>query len=182
MSVLLHSSKSVPRLLVVVLPSIFSTSMSPDAAFALEIAAVVTVAVLIVAIVAAASGACDGGAGRAAVHNVERVLGAATLMTYEQAQAAGKRSQPPRPSTEGKEEAQCCAICLSEYAKGDELVRVVPACGHFFHARCNVDKWLRARRTCPLCRGGLWPLPSPPRPECSPMPPRSGGATVGSPL
>ncbi|XP_062211938.1 probable E3 ubiquitin-protein ligase ATL45 [Phragmites australis] len=167
--------------------------MSPDAAFALEIAAVVTVTVLIVAIVVAASGACDAttaGAGRAAVHDVERALSAATLMTYEEAAAAGKGSRkvslPTQPSTEGKEGGeeepqQCCAICLSEYAKGDELVRVVPACGHFFHAECDVDRWLRARRTCPICRGQLWPLPGPPRPECPPMPPRGGGATAGSP-
>ncbi|XP_051191080.1 uncharacterized protein [Lolium perenne] len=39
----------------------------------------------------------------------------------------------------------------------DELVRVVPACGHFFHAACDADRWIRTRRTCPLCRGALWP-------------------------
>ncbi|TVU45900.1 hypothetical protein EJB05_05414, partial [Eragrostis curvula] len=141
--------------------------MSPDTAFALEIAGVVTIAVLIVAIVAAASsaaGACAE-AGRAAVHDIELALGAATLMTYSQAAAAMKKN--------GKDE-DSCAICLSEYAKGDELVRVVPACGHFFHAGCGVDGWLRARGTCPLCRGGLLALPRPPRPECRPMPPRAG--------
>jgi hypothetical protein len=115
--------------------------MGPDdTAFALEVA----VAVLIVAIVTAASGAC------AAVHDSERALGTATLMTY--AQAAMKS---------GKAEERC-AICLSEYAAAggdDDLVRVVPACGHFFHAGCDVDRWLRTRRTCPICRGGLWPLP-----------------------
>jgi hypothetical protein len=78
------------------------------------------------------------------------------------------------PAPEGK--ADRCAICLSEYAEGDELVRVVPACGHFFHAECGVDGWLRARRTCPLCRGGLWPLP-----QCPPMPPQDGGDAVAVP-
>ncbi|KAL6637516.1 hypothetical protein ACP70R_025088 [Stipagrostis hirtigluma subsp. patula] len=163
-----------------------AASMSPDAAFALEIAAVVAVALLIVAIVAAASGACDAAAAAgAAVHDVERALGAATLMTYEQA-AAGKHgemkeSRPPSAAEEAEAAAvaaQRCAICLSEYARGNELVRVVPACGHFFHAGCDVDRWLRARRTCPLCRGGLWPLPMPPRSECPPMPPRADGAVV----
>ncbi|TVU45910.1 hypothetical protein EJB05_05419, partial [Eragrostis curvula] len=32
---------------------------------------------------------------------------------------------------------------------------IVPACGNFFHVGCDVDRWLRARRTCPLCRGWL---------------------------
>ncbi|KAL6893567.1 hypothetical protein ACP4OV_007665 [Aristida adscensionis] len=160
--------------------------MSPGAAFALQIAAVVAVALLIVAIVAAASGACDAAGAGAAVHDVERALGAATLMTYDQAAAAagkaGKNeSVPPPPSSTTTTERQCCAICLSEYAQGEELVRVVPACGHFFHAACDVDRWLRARRTCPLCRGGLWPLPRPPRPECPPvMQPRAAGARLGS--
>jgi predicted RNA-binding Zn-ribbon protein involved in translation (DUF1610 family) len=110
--------------------------MDPDVAFHLEIAAVVAVALLIVAI--------------------ESALGDMTLMTYEQA----------------KDEERC-SMCQSEYGQDGELVRVVPACGHFFHARCDVDRWLRKSRTCPLCRGGLWPQPLPglPQPECPPMPP-----------
>ncbi|OEL36221.1 hypothetical protein BAE44_0002766 [Dichanthelium oligosanthes] len=76
-------------------------------------------------------------------------------MTYERAAAGVPGAR--RPSPEWK--ADRCAICLSEYAVGDELVRVVPACGHFFHAEYGVDGWLRARRTCPLCRAGCgrWP-------------------------
>ncbi|TVU45904.1 hypothetical protein EJB05_05413, partial [Eragrostis curvula] len=150
--------------------------MSLDTACALEIAAVVAVALVIVVVVAASSGA--RGRSRAPVHDVELALGADTLMTYEQVAAVKKNGNAPRPAVEGKEEEDCCVICLSEYAEGDELVRVVPACGHFFHAECGVDRWLRARRTCPICRGGLLPLPRPPRPECPPMPPR---ARVGSP-
>ncbi|RLN15746.1 RING-H2 finger protein ATL3L [Panicum miliaceum] len=123
--------------------------MSAGAVLALQIAAVALVAALIVAVIVAAAWV------GAAVHDgdVERALGAATVMTYER--AAARMAGAPAP--EGK--ADRCAICLSEYAGGDELVRVVPACGHFFHAECGVDGWLRARRTCPLCRGGLWPLP-----------------------
>jgi len=134
--------------------------MSLDAATAAEVAAVVALAVLIAAIVAASAGAC--GAGRAAaVHDVELALGADTLVTYERARV------PRQPSAEEKER---CAFCLSEYAGGGELVRVVPACGHFFHAGCGVDGWLRTHGTCPLCRGGVRPLPSLPRPECPPLP------------
>ena len=151
--------------------------MTPDAAFALEIAVVAGLVVLIVAIVVASSGACRdpaAGSGRAAaVHDVELALGADTLVTYERARV------PRQPSAEEKER---CAFCLSEYAGGGELVRVVPACGHFFHAGCGVDGWLRTRGTCPLCRGGVRPLPSLPRPECPPLPARArrGGHRASS--
>jgi hypothetical protein len=166
--------------------------MTPDAAFVLEMAAVVCLVVLIVAIVAAAAGACEPvttAARAAAVHDVEQALGPATLMTYDQARtkAAGnsKKGSAPAPSTAAaaaaEEEAPWCAICLSEYAKGDELVRVLPACGHFFHADCRIDWWLRQRGTCPICRGGLrpLPLPLPTSPGCPPMPPRVAGAAIG---
>ena len=148
--------------------------MDPELVLHLEIAAVVLMAVIIVAVaVIASGGACDdaaGATGSAAVHDadVEAALGDETLMTYEQAVATKKEKE------EGEEER--CAICLSEYGEGEagELVRVVPACGHFYHASCDVDRWLRKRRTCPLCRGGLGPPPLPglPRSECPPMPPR----------
>ncbi|CAN6287399.1 unnamed protein product [Urochloa humidicola] len=150
--------------------------MSLDAATAAEVAAVVTLAVLIVAI-AASAGACRAAAA-AAVHDVELALGADTLMTYGQARAASR--QPSEAAEEEKEPRELCALCLSEYdaAGGGELVRVLPACGHFFHAECGVDGWLRKRGTCPLCRGGVRALPRPPRPECPPLPARARRATA----
>ena len=166
--------------------------MTPDAAFALEIGVVVSLAVLIVAIiVVASSGVCEpaAGAGRAAVHDIERALGdAATLVTYEQARAAWKSGGGSASADDDEEEEEApprCALCLSEFGSGKagdggELVRVVSACGHFFHAEC-IDGWLRKGRTCPCCRGEAWPLPRQPRPECPPMPPRPGRATVGPP-
>jgi Zn finger protein HypA/HybF involved in hydrogenase expression len=162
--------------------------MSIDAATAAEVAAVITIAVLIVAIVAASAGACGAGPA-AAVHDVELALGEATLVTYEQARAAFRSSRraSAAPPTEGKEnveeeeEAPSCAICLSEYAGAGELVRVVPACRHFFHAECGVDGWLRKSGTCPLCRGRVTPLPGLPRPECPPLPARARGDAWGSP-
>ncbi|CAL5082562.1 unnamed protein product [Urochloa decumbens] len=49
------------------------------------------------------------------------------------------------------EEAEECAVCLAEYAGGEE-VRVLPACRHGFHREC-VDRWLLTRApTCPVCR------------------------------
>ncbi|KAI3462291.1 hypothetical protein Pfo_018954 [Paulownia fortunei] len=43
-----------------------------------------------------------------------------------------------------------CAICLAQYADGDE-VRVLPQCGHGFHLQC-VDTWLGSHSSCPSCR------------------------------
>ncbi|XP_058100045.1 RING-H2 finger protein ATL80-like [Magnolia sinica] len=43
-----------------------------------------------------------------------------------------------------------CAICLTEFADGDEI-RVLPQCGHGFHVGC-VDMWLGSHSSCPSCR------------------------------
>ncbi|PUZ66392.1 hypothetical protein GQ55_3G304100 [Panicum hallii var. hallii] len=43
-----------------------------------------------------------------------------------------------------------CAICIAELADGEEG-RLLPRCGHRFHARC-VDAWFLFHTTCPLCR------------------------------
>lgn len=43
-----------------------------------------------------------------------------------------------------------CAICLTEFATGDEI-RVLPQCGHGFHVVC-IDTWLGSHSSCPSCR------------------------------
>ncbi|KAL8514435.1 hypothetical protein ACS0TY_013519 [Phlomoides rotata] len=51
---------------------------------------------------------------------------------------------------EHAEKLSDCAICLSEFAAGEEI-RVLPQCGHGFHVGC-IDTWLRSHSSCPSCR------------------------------
>ncbi|XP_066394782.1 RING-H2 finger protein ATL74-like [Miscanthus floridulus] len=60
---------------------------------------------------------------------------------------------PFEAAQDGNDERPECAICLAEFARGDE-VRVLPPCGHAFHAAC-VDTWLICTSTCPSCRTAL---------------------------
>ncbi|TVU47128.1 hypothetical protein EJB05_06711, partial [Eragrostis curvula] len=51
----------------------------------------------------------------------------------------------------GAEKADC-AVCLGELGVGDQAAaRLVPGCGHGFHAEC-IEAWFRVNSTCPLCR------------------------------
>ncbi|KAG2692994.1 hypothetical protein I3760_08G078700 [Carya illinoinensis] len=43
-----------------------------------------------------------------------------------------------------------CAICLSEFTHGDEIL-VLPQCGHAFHVAC-IETWLGSHSSCPSCR------------------------------
>uniref|UniRef100_A0ACD5YN63 Uncharacterized protein n=1 Tax=Avena sativa TaxID=4498 RepID=A0ACD5YN63_AVESA len=85
----------------------------------------------------------------------EAVLAAypTTVYSSPSRDSAGERSK--------EEEAADtrCAVCLADYADGDEL-RLLTGCRHSFHRRC-VDDWLRRRPSCPLCRS------SPPPPAAS---------------
>ncbi|KAK9019636.1 hypothetical protein V6N11_054151 [Hibiscus sabdariffa] len=46
-----------------------------------------------------------------------------------------------------------CIVCLSEYHT-DDILRILPYCGHFFHVTC-IDTWLQQHSTCPVCRLSL---------------------------
>jgi len=43
-----------------------------------------------------------------------------------------------------------CAICI-ENIKINDWYKELPKCEHFFHADC-IDRWLRMRASCPVCR------------------------------
>ncbi|XP_028938530.1 E3 ubiquitin-protein ligase RNF43 [Ornithorhynchus anatinus] len=81
---------------------------------------------------------------------------------------AGSRRPWPDRSDSGSScsSAPNCAICLEEFAEGQEL-RVI-SCLHEFHRSC-VDPWLHQHQTCPLCMFNIVegdtfsPLPGPPR-------------------
>ncbi|KAM3362849.1 RING-H2 finger protein ATL8 [Capsicum galapagoense] len=59
-------------------------------------------------------------------------------------------STAPAPANNGAPFTAECAICLAEYAVGDEI-RVLPQCGHSFHLQC-IDTWLGSHSSCPSCR------------------------------
>jgi hypothetical protein len=47
-----------------------------------------------------------------------------------------------------------CAICLVDFADGEELRRTPCAGGHYFHPNCLRGWYDRSKTTCPVCRGG----------------------------
>ncbi|KAM9253701.1 RING finger protein 44 isoform 2-T5 [Dugong dugon] len=53
-------------------------------------------------------------------------------------------------------EQTLCVICFSDF-EARQLLRVLP-CNHEFHTKC-VDKWLKANRTCPICRADASEVP-----------------------
>jgi len=85
------------------------------------------------------------------------------------ASAATIRNLPSRrytaPTGAPAGEQPSCAICMENYAEGDQL-RVLP-CRHEFHTAC-ADKWLEIRDTCPLCRKRITDRPTAAAPSSAP--------------
>ncbi|KAF9593850.1 hypothetical protein IFM89_025635 [Coptis chinensis] len=82
---------------------------------------------------------------------IEEGLDEATLLSYPKLLYSQVKHRNKDTS------ASCCSICLADY-KGNDMLRLLPDCGHLFHLKC-VDPWLRKHPTCPVCRTS--PMPSP---------------------
>ncbi|XP_074571411.1 RING-H2 finger protein ATL8-like [Curcuma longa] len=85
----------------------------------------------------------------------KKTLRALPTLSFVSSDAAAAAAAAP-----GGVELVDCAICLAEFVDGDR-VRVLPQCGHGFHAAC-VDTWLGSNASCPSCRRVLV-VPAPPR-------------------
>jgi len=56
----------------------------------------------------------------------------------------------PQAPADGSWLGEECRICLCPFEHGED-VRILPSCGHSFHAPC-VEQWLSSSRAaCPLC-------------------------------
>ncbi|PSS00367.1 RING-H2 finger protein [Actinidia chinensis var. chinensis] len=117
--------------------------------FVVILAALICAMICVVGLIAVARCAwlrrgTTAGGGRAAAPNKglkKKILQSLPKFTYDSAAAAA--------SGKGKLGGDC-AICLAEYADGDEI-RVLPQCGHGFHVAC-IDMWLGSHSSCPSCR------------------------------
>ncbi|XP_019264924.1 PREDICTED: RING-H2 finger protein ATL8-like isoform X1 [Nicotiana attenuata] len=88
-----------------------------------------------------ATGGGAGGQSSAANKGLKKkVLQSLPKFTYD----------PSSTTAKGTRFTAECAICLAEYAVGEEI-RVLPQCGHSFHLQC-IDTWLGSHSSCPSCR------------------------------
>jgi len=107
-----------------------------------------------------AGGSAPAAAVRLVVHRrcacglADAAIGALPAFAYEPPPVAAKGGDDD-DKPRGGGSVLVCAVCLEDVRAG-EMVRQLPACRHLFHADC-VDAWLRAHRTCPLCRCDLSP-------------------------
>jgi hypothetical protein len=55
----------------------------------------------------------------------------------------------PAGDRDGEDE-DVCSICFGAYESND-ILRILPKCGHVFHAEC-IDRWILTNPLCPLCK------------------------------
>lgn len=90
--------------------------------------------------------------------NLERYTRCATVRFHRKPQCKEDEDlQRLMPSSLSRNddvwEYTSCAICLTDFADGEELRRASCAGGHCFHPKC-LRGWLeRSHATCPVCRG-----------------------------
>ncbi|KAE8076380.1 hypothetical protein FH972_015036 [Carpinus fangiana] len=72
----------------------------------------------------------------------KKVLQSLPKFTYDSSELDNAGKNPKLGAAE-------FAICLGEFADGDEL-KVLPQCGHAFHVSC-IDTWLGSHSSCPSC-------------------------------
>lgn len=73
-----------------------------------------------------------------------------------------------------------CAVCLSEFADGEEG-RFLPNCNHAFHAHC-VDIWFHSHSNCPLCRTPVRRYAAPVQPSSDTEPGSVGLSSYPAPV
>ncbi|XP_068178468.1 E3 ubiquitin-protein ligase RNF38-like [Antennarius striatus] len=88
------------------------------------------------------------------VENYEALLNLAERLGEAKPRGLTKADIEQLPSyrfnpTHHQSEQTLCVVCMCDF-EARQLLRVLP-CNHEFHAKC-VDKWLKANRTCPICR------------------------------
>ncbi|KAF7074241.1 hypothetical protein CFC21_079141 [Triticum aestivum] len=146
--------QSVDRLAAMAAPPVAGggTSVHTDTLLILSAVLCFLLCVVGLAMVARCSRMCNPSA-----FSVEYVPGAMAKAPCKGMKKKALESLPtmswqPEPRKVDEERPEC-AICLAEFTRGDE-VRVLPTCGHGFHAAC-VDVWLLSSSTCPSCRRAL---------------------------
>ncbi|KAJ1272412.1 hypothetical protein BS78_06G200300 [Paspalum vaginatum] len=114
---------------------------------------------------AATAAAANRGVKKSVLRRIPTVPYAAPAApSVREGEGGAESGAAPASADADAEAAPECAICLAEFEEG-EATRVLPQCGHAFHAAC-IDLWLRGHSSCPSCRRIL-SLQLPPGERCS---------------
>jgi RING-finger-containing ubiquitin ligase len=83
------------------------------------------------------------------VHTIKKTPVKPTLFGKSSATKTGTKESVKKEESTGPSSNQSCAICIGDYKHGDRL-RTLP-CLHKFHVEC-IDKWLKKKSECPICK------------------------------